>query len=152
MNPNVRLVQIIFDSHNMIQYIYLRVIASRPYDRGVSKMRSFLRRVLVVSMLTAGVLGWAATQSVVYASGWVKIINKSDRNMEHLYISFSRDTNWEQDVLGDGVLLSGYNQTFDIRKGGCYVDLRAVMEDGTPAERRNVNVCSGYEWTLDDEE
>ena len=83
----------------------------------------------------------------------LKIINQRDEfPIWYVYITTAGAADWGRDQLGDNVIGAGESYSWTIPWDGCYVDVQAKTFTGLTAERRNVNVCGGFEWTLIDEE
>ena len=106
--------------------------------------------IALAAALIAG--SWSAAHSAAQArERWVKVINRSDRTIERLYVSYSRNSDWGSDVLEDGVITSDHEEIVTIYPGSCLVDLKAVMEDGSHTETYQANVCGGFDWTIYDD-
>jgi hypothetical protein len=83
---------------------------------------------------------------------WIEIINQRDAfPIFFIYITPAGQGSWGGDQLGGKVLGAGQSRTWTIPWDGCYVDVMAKTFTGLTADRRNVNVCGGFEWTLTDE-
>jgi len=73
----------------------------------------------------------------------VEIVNNTGYTMVEFYGSNKGTNSWEEDILGQDVLPSGYSVVvnFDDRSGYCKFDFRAVFDDGDEVIQNNVNVC-----------
>lgn len=73
----------------------------------------------------------------------VEIVNNTGYTMVEFYGSNKGTNSWEEDILGQDVLPSGYSVmiNFDDRSGYCKFDFRAVFDDGDEVIENNVNVC-----------
>ena len=80
----------------------------------------------------------------------VVVVNSSSQVLRELYASPVTSSNWEEDLLGSGVLQPGQNIRANIDNGSnaCQYDLKVVMADSREHIRRNVNVCSVSRWTI----
>ena len=97
-----------------------------------------------------------ATSAPVADSGTkdrrVMIMNMSSQPLLQLYASPVTSDNWEEDLLGSGVLAAGasINANIDNGTSECSFDLKAVMADGQEHIQRAVNVCAISQWTIGD--
>ncbi|MGJ3262705.1 MAG: hypothetical protein ACFE0R_05650 [Salinarimonas sp.] len=73
----------------------------------------------------------------------VTIVNETGVTMTHFYASNVDRTSWEEDILGNDVLQSGYSVPIDIDDGSgqCLFDFRALFADGDEIVDEAVNVC-----------
>lgn len=69
--------------------------------------------------------------------------NHTDHVLVALYISVVSTDDWEEDILGDGVLGAGdsVEVTIDDELPDCEYDLKAVFEDGDEAILGSENFC-----------
>ncbi len=73
------------------------------------------------------------SNSAAYDSfaGYVEVANDTGYDIYNLYVSNSESTNWEEDMLGKGILYDGQAFRVDVRDAASeYFDIRAVDEDG----------------------
>ena len=84
----------------------------------------------------------AATPSVA-EDRRVRIINETSHTMLRFYASNVDTDDWEEDILGRGVLRSGQSVVVNIDDGSghCMFDFKAVFNNGQELIRNNVNVC-----------
>lgn len=70
--------------------------------------------------------------------------NNSSLDIYEVYVSPSSSSDWESDVLGDDVLLSGNSVhiTFDDPRSTCTWDVKVVSETGSEGYLYNVDLCS----------
>ncbi|PXX11855.1 hypothetical protein C8R27_12623 [Nitrosomonas ureae] len=82
----------------------------------------------------------------------LKITNKRDAfPIWHVYITPAGQSDWGSDQLGEGKVIGvGESYSWTIPWDGCYVDVQAKTFTGLIAEKRDLNVCGGFEWTLRD--
>jgi hypothetical protein len=108
--------------------------------------RAFLVAAAAASMVLAGVADTLALDRRV------RIINNSAYDIHRFYASSVGVTNWEEDILGDDILVSGSSVVINIDDGTgyCKYDFRAVFEDGEEVVTESVNVCEISEFTYND--
>jgi hypothetical protein len=79
-----------------------------------------------------------------------EVINDTSVGLVKLYISPGNVDNWEADVLGGEVLLSG--QAIDVvitdGRSDCLYDLRGVFADGEEVEGHDVHLCETGAFTF----
>lgn len=78
----------------------------------------------------------------------VKVVNKSDWQIEQFYLSSSEDDEWGPDQLGEDVI--GTGESFTLKNIPCDVyDVMLVDEDGDECVVEEVDVCGGAEsWVI----
>ena len=82
----------------------------------------------------------------------LKVVNRRDAfPIWQIFITPAGQSDWGKDQLGDHVINAGESRTWTIPWQGCYVDVMAKTFTGVTAEKTNLNVCGGSEWTLYDE-
>lgn len=76
------------------------------------------------------------------ANASFRLVNRSGRTIQQLFVSPSTDQNWGADRLGQNVLPSGraFNVTLP-GDGTCVYDIRVVYDNNTAAEKRRINTC-----------
>ena len=73
---------------------------------------------------------------------YVDISNKTSVDIWYLYMSPQSSDSWEEDVLGEDVLLAGDDFTVDlVGYDECIWDFKAVFADEEEVELYEVNVC-----------
>jgi len=79
-------------------------------------------------------------------------VNTSHLAITSFYASNTGTDSWEEDILGNRVLPAGYHVRVNLNDGSsyCRFDLRTRFADGTIVVRRNVDVCSTAQYTLND--
>jgi FlaG/FlaF family flagellin (archaellin) len=105
--------------------------------------------------IAAGLALAFALAGVVNASALdrrVQINNQSSYDIYEFYASNTGEENWQEDILGDGVLLSGESVLINIDDGSgyCKYDFKAVFEDGDEAISADNNVCELAEFNFTD--
>jgi hypothetical protein len=92
-----------------------------------------------VAFTAAGAAGRAAPGTAIAD---FRLVNRSGRTIQQLFVSAATDQNWGADRLGQNVLPSGRAFTVRLpRDGTCVYDIRVVYDDNTAAEKRRVNTC-----------
>lgn len=73
----------------------------------------------------------------------VVIVNATSYSIEEFYASNVGTDDWEEDILGQDILLPGQQVTINIDDGTghCRYDFKAVFDDGDEARKDAVNVC-----------
>lgn len=95
----------------------------------------FRRSLLALGLLLAMLAPAAAQNRFTF-------INNTGEQINEIYVSASRLSNWGRDMLGQGVLGAGQTQWIVPDTSDCMVDLRVVFASGRAEERRAVNACS----------
>jgi len=103
-----------------------------------------------ISAIAALALIAGSNASFVQAqSGYtVQIENRSDYGIYQIRMSSASDRDWERDLLGAGVLPSGYHITLPERFFPGYYDLKLVDEDGDICVVSNVRVNGNTTWDI----
>ena len=83
------------------------------------------------------------TGSAAAADRHVTIINSTSTTMKMFFASNVDTKKWEEDILGDEVVLPGDSIDIDIDDGTghCEYDFRALFNDGVESIKHSVNVC-----------
>jgi hypothetical protein len=78
------------------------------------------------------------------------IINETGRTVREIYATNSGTKNWGRDHLGQNVIPRGGRYLIDFNDGTgyCVFDFRAVLDNGIPIERYQVNVCTDSTWVV----
>lgn len=70
------------------------------------------------------------------------LVNRSAEPIFKVFISPLQSTGWGQDILGEEVLMQGYEQVFNPGSArGCSFDLRVEYQSRRIEEKRNLNLC-----------
>ena len=69
--------------------------------------------------------------------------NRTGYTISEVYVSPSKVSSWEEDVLGRDELAHGeeFEISFSRSEKSCIWDLKVVYDDGEPAEWSNFNLC-----------
>jgi hypothetical protein len=104
----------------------------------------FFAPLLILGLAVTGVAGADSFDKL----GWVdvQLVNSSGYTIRKLYLSPSDDTDWGRDLLGSGVLRSGYVETITTPPGR--YDLRLVDADGNVCEISDVQMDEDRDVTL----
>lgn len=101
---------------------------------------------LVLALLALGVTNASALERQV------QINNVSSYTIMEFYASNTGTNDWQEDILGSGVLASGESVMVNIDDGTgyCKYDFLAVFEDGDQAISADNNVCELDEFNFTD--
>lgn len=78
----------------------------------------------------------------------ITITNKSDWEIDHIYISAVENDKWGEDLLGDDEILSkGESIRVEVDCGNW--DVKIVAEDGQECVVDNINLCASDKWDAD---
>ena len=80
----------------------------------------------------------------------VLVTNDTSYTIREFYASNVGASSWQEDILGNDVLVPGdsINVNIDDASGYCKYDFRAVFDDGTEATKPAVNVCEVARFTF----
>src|SRR5690606_31508517 len=106
------------------------------------------KRFLLLS--TIAVVALAGTNSALAADRKVKVINKTKTPIFAFYASRTSTNDWEEDILGDDVIMPGESMVIDIDDGtgACKFDFKGEFEDGDSVVKKNVDVCKVGEFSF----
>jgi hypothetical protein len=109
-------------------------------------------RYLVMATVMAMVLLAQMSPEAQALDRRVRVINNTSYTMTHFYASNITRRGWEEDILGDDVLISGSSLRVNIDDGTghCRFDLKAVFANEAKVIRNNVDVCRIGSWTIHD--
>lgn len=101
-----------------------------------------LKRILLLSAIAVTAL--AGTNTALAADRKVTIVNKTKTAMYGFYASRTATNDWEEDILGEGVIMPGESMVINIDdgSGACKFDFKAEFEDGEDVVEANVDVCA----------
>lgn len=92
-----------------------------------------------VAFTSAGAAGRAAPSQAIAD---FRLVNRSGRTIQQLFVSAATEQSWGADRLGQNVLPNGRSFTVTLpRDGTCVYDIRVVYDNNTAAEKRRVNTC-----------
>jgi len=106
------------------------------------------KRILLLSAIAVAAL--AGTNSALAADRKVKVINKTKTPIFAFYASRTSTNDWEEDILGEDVIMPGESLLIDIDDGtgACKFDFKGEFEDGDSVVKRNVDVCKISEFSF----
>jgi len=107
-----------------------------------------LKRFLLMFAITVTAL--AGTNAAVAADRKVKVVNKTKTAIFAFYASRTSTNDWEEDILGDDVIMPGESMVIDIDDGtgACRFDFKGEFEDGDEVVKSNVDVCKIGEFSF----
>lgn len=107
-----------------------------------------LKRFLLMSAIA--VTAFAGTNAALAADRKVKVINKTKTPIFAFYASRTSTNDWEEDILGDDVIMPGESMIIDIDDGtgACKFDFKGEFEDGDEVVKSNVDVCRVGEFSF----
>ncbi len=106
----------------------------------------FRKLTLICALLVAGVVSVAFAQ----AKQDFTLVNKTGYTIEEVYVSPSKSSDWQSDVLGDEVMNNGkvVNIHFSRAAKTCKWDLKVVYDDKSTAEWDGFDLCSVSKITI----
>lgn len=98
---------------------------------------------------TKALLGLSLTAIIATPAAWAEgkqnftLKNRTGYTISEVYVSPSKASSWEEDVLGRDEMPDGeaFDITFSRSEKSCNWDLKVVYDDGTPAEWSGFNLC-----------
>jgi hypothetical protein len=105
---------------------------------------------LKTPLIALALIGMSAIATA--ADFYVDITNRTGYTIRYMYVSPAKSDSWEEDVLGDDVLLTGKTQRVNLRgyKNAVF-DIKLVDEDGDSYTFWNIDVSEqDLVVTLDD--
>lgn len=99
------------------------------------------------------VLGVSSAASADDEDRRVRILNNTSVAMMEFYASSIASKTWEEDILGQDVLVPGDNVVINIDDGSnaCRYDFKAVFLDGDEVTDEDVDVCDVAEYEFTEE-
>jgi hypothetical protein len=107
-------------------------------------MIGFLMRIVILNFLKALALIFFVLPTFQANANDTSftLVNRSSEPIYKLFISPLKSTGWGKDVLGEGVLMPGYEQPFNAGNSrGCQFDLQVAYKSKRVEEKRNLNLC-----------
>ncbi len=104
-----------------------------------------IRGALAALAMTGAFAGAALAQSADGMNRVVTIQNNSGQTIREFYASNVGTNDWQEDILGSGVLAAGESIDINIDDGTgyCRYDFKAVYADGSEEVDARINVCGG---------
>jgi len=107
-------------------------------------------RLLSVALTAATLFAIAPADIASAQDRRVFVINRTGQTIMRFYASRTSTDNWEEDILGEGILRNGerVRVNIDDGTGACMFDFKAVLRDKRELTRFNIDVCKTYEYTF----
>lgn len=107
-----------------------------------------LKRFLLLTAVAVTAL--TSTHPALAADRKVKVINKTKTPIFAFYASRTASNDWEEDILGDDVIMPGASMVINIDdgSGACKFDFKGEFEDGDEVVKANVDVCKIREFSF----
>lgn len=104
----------------------------------------------LTAIAVAGALMALSISSAAALDRRVQINNNTDYDIVEFYASNKGTNDWEEDILGRGILPAGHSVVINIDDGTgyCKFDFLAVFEDDDQVIARNNNVCELAEFNF----
>src|SRR3954451_10224097 len=104
--------------------------------------------LLGVALVSLASLTLPADANAAGKKAAVKVVNKSDWEIHHFFLSSTGEDGWGPDQLGDEVI--GKDESFTLKSIPCdSYDVKLVDEDGDECVVDDVDICGGAEaWTI----
>ncbi|MFT0851640.1 hypothetical protein VRY85_12775 [Achromobacter sp. F4_2707] len=101
-------------------------------------------------MSSIAVAALAGTNVALAADRHVTVINKTKTALFAFYASRTSSNDWEEDILGDDVIMPGESIRINIDdgSGACKFDFKGEFEDGDEVVKKNVDVCTVSEFSF----
>lgn len=106
------------------------------------------KRFLLMSAIAVTAL--AGTHVAQAADRTVRVFNKTKVPIYAFYASRTSTNDWEEDILGDDVIMPGESMLIDIDDGtgACKFDFKGEFADGDEVVKNNVDVCRVGEFSF----
>jgi hypothetical protein len=98
---------------------------------------------------------WCAVQTatgppVAAFDRHIQITNNTRMAIVEFYVAPVGTELWENDLLGDEILLPANSILVDVndRTGYCRFDVKVIYDDGTGVIRHDVNICRGQGYAI----
>ena len=104
-----------------------------------------MRKIFVAAALVLGfALSGFSSQAFAEAKQDFTLVNKTGYQLKEVYVSPSKSSDWEEDVLGQATLDDGENVEIKFHRANttCDWDLKVVYsDDNSSAVWSNLNLC-----------
>lgn len=95
----------------------------------------------VLPIITFILCVFSSAQAQVIDTSFV-LVNRSKEPIFKLFLSPLKSTGWGKDILGEEVLMQGYEQPLNAgTTSGCVHDIRVEYKSKKVEEKRNLNLC-----------
>ena len=105
--------------------------------------------LLGVALMSLAAFGLpAAAHAAKGKKATVKVVNKSDWELHHFFLSSTGEDEWGPDQLGDEVI--GTDESFQLSQIPCdSYDVKLIDEDDDECVVEDVDICGGSEsWVI----
>lgn len=101
-----------------------------------------------VALLSLASLGMPSVAHAAGKKATVTVVNKSDWEIHHFFMSSVGEDEWGPDQLGDEVI--GTDEAFSLKQIPCdSYDVKLVDEDGDECVVEEVDICGGAaKWVI----
>ena len=108
-----------------------------------------LKFAVIMAAAVAG-SGLAVEANATSLDRHIILVNRSHETIAEFHASNVGSRSWEEDILGDSVLLPGQSVRINLSDGSgyCRFDFKTVTGDGDAIVRRGVNVCELETYTI----
>ena len=106
----------------------------------------FRKLALICTLLVVGIVSVAFAQ----AKQDFTLVNRTGYVIDEVYVSPSKSSDWQDDVLGEGVMVNGkvVNIRFSRAAKTCKWDLKVVYDDKSTAEWDGFDLCTVSKITI----
>jgi hypothetical protein len=108
-------------------------------------------RIIAIAVGFAFVAALTGSAQAEDAKQDFRLVNKTGYEIKEVYVSPSKSSDWEEDILGDGVLddQSGRDIHFHRAAKSCHWDLKVVYTvDSSNAVWNDIDLCSVEKITI----
>lgn len=117
------------------------------------RINSIVKSAVGVSFAAGLVFGFSSAAMADDEDRRVRIVNNTSVAMMEFYASSIASKTWEEDILGQDVLVPGDDVVINIDDGSnaCRYDFKAVFLDGDEVTDEDVDVCEVGEYEFTEE-
>lgn len=121
-----------------VSRIFGKFCSFNVFKKGCFVMTKSLR----IFVLTVALMLAASVPALAYTQNFV-LVNNTGSTVYNLYVSPVNSDNWEEDVLGDNVIMPGDSTTINFNgRSERYWDLRLVFDNGVDLYWENIDLFS----------
>ncbi|HEX8708139.1 MAG TPA: hypothetical protein VF723_07860 [Pyrinomonadaceae bacterium] len=106
-------------------------------------MRKYFPRIAILALVFCALAAAPLLTRAESQRAEFMIVNRSDYDIYHLYLSATHKDTWGPDQLGDNVIKSGTSFTIHNIPCGHY-DIKVVDDDGDECEIEDVIMCKDH--------
>jgi hypothetical protein len=111
-------------------------------------LKKLVNTLAIALFVTLGVASFSFKDDTTNGKKVITITNKSDFDIDHIYISPDDEDHWGADILGSDEILSK-NESIKVSVDCGKWDAKIVAEDGKECISQNVTLCSAPVWEAD---